>query len=151
MTRTDFSLSLLSFSLLCAPLSVVLAGEAPPPYSRPLSAILSSVEMQRLGGIAEAEFDSGLWEVKVCDARACQKLYIDPRSGRETRRRSTGAEEMPPANAKLLSTIVESIESTRSEVITEVEFDDGFWEVELRKDGRKTKLAIDPTTGEARR
>lgn len=142
---------LLVFGLLLAPLSVAGAGELPSPGSRPLSAILKSVEEQRLGVITEAEFDNGLWEVKICDVGACQKLYIDPRSGEEKRRRKTSPDEMPSANAMLLSTIVQSVEARQLGVITEVDFDDGFWEVELRKDGRKIKLAIDPKSGETRR
>jgi len=51
----------------------------------------------------------------------------------------------------LISTIVESVEDRGVWIITEVAFDDGFWEVELRKDGRKIKLAIDPGTGATRR
>ncbi len=142
---------LLVFALLLAPLSVAGAGDFPSPGSKPLSAILKSVEEQRLGVITEAEFDDGLWEVKICDAGACQKLDIDPRSGEEKRRRKTDSDEIPPANAMLLSTIVESVEARGVWIITAVEFDDGFWEVELRKDGRKIKLAIDPGTGETRR
>jgi hypothetical protein len=33
---------------------------------------------------------------------------------------------------------------------TEIEFDDGSWEVEVRKDGKKLKLDIDPKTGKSR-
>ena len=142
---------LLVFGLLLAPLSVAGAGDFPSPGSKPLSAILKSVEEQRLGVITEAEFDDGLWEVKICDVGACQKLYIDPRSGEEKRRRNTYPDKMPPANAMPLSTIVQSVEARESGVITEVDFDDGFWEVELHKDGRKSKLAIDPRSGETRR
>ncbi|WP_420825167.1 PepSY domain-containing protein [Thiospirillum jenense] len=29
-----------------------------------------------------------------------------------------------------------------------MEFDDGFWEVDLYKNGKKTKLIINPMTGE---
>jgi hypothetical protein len=142
---------LLVFGLLLATLSVVGAGELPSPDSRPLSAILKSVEEQRLGVISEVEFDDGLWEVKICDVGACQKLYIDPMSGEEKRRGKTDSDEMPPANAMPLSTIVQSVDAGGLWVVTEVHFDDGFWEVELRKDGRKVKVTIDPRTGQTRR
>jgi len=141
---------LLVVSLLLAPLSVAWAGEVPP-GSKPLSEILESVEEQKLGVITEAEFDDGLWEVKVCDAGACQKLYITPKSGEETHRSKTDSDEMPPVSAMPLSTIIKSVEARGLGIITEVEFDDGFWEVELRKDGRKSELAIDPKSGETRR
>jgi hypothetical protein len=142
---------LLVVGLFLAPLSVAWAGEVPPPGSKPLSEVLESVEKQKLGLIMEAEFDDGLWEVKVCDAGACRKLYIAPKSGEEKRRRQTDSDEMPPVNAMPLSTIIKSVEARGLGIITEVEFDDGFWEVELRKDGRKSDLTIDPRTGETRR
>jgi hypothetical protein len=90
-----------------------------------------------LGVFTSAELDDGWWEVKVCKAGACQKLYIDPTSGAEKRRRQADShDELPPANARPLSAIVQSIEDRGLGAITEVEFDDGFWEVEFRKDGR---------------
>jgi len=142
---------LLVFGLLLTPLSAAVASDLPSPGSRPLSTILKSVEEQRIGVITEAEFDDGLWEVKICNPGACHKLYIDAKSGEEKRRRIAYPAEMPPMHAMPLSTIVESVEARELGIITEVEFDDGFWEVELRKDGRKSKLAIDPRSGETRR
>lgn len=140
----------LIFSLLLAPL-FAWAGDVPPTDSKPLSEILLSVEQQRLGVFSEAEFDDGLWELKVCDAGACQKLYIAPRSGDEIRRRRVNLDETPPANAKPLSVIVQSVEALGLGVITEVEFDDGFWEIDVHKDSRKSKLIVDPITGEKKR
>ncbi|MGQ3685280.1 MAG: PepSY domain-containing protein [Candidatus Loosdrechtia sp.] len=142
---------LLTFSLLLAPISVAKAGEVPTPGSKPLSEILKTVEEMNIGVITEAEFDDGIWEMKVCDAGTCQKLYIAPESGKETRRRKTEAGEIPPPSALPLSTVIRSVEASVPGIIKEVEFEDGFWEVELRKDGQKIKLTIDPGTGEARR
>ena len=151
------ALALWAFGLLLAPLSVAWAGDVPPSGSKPLSEILKAVEQQKLGDISAVEFDNdlwdnglwinGLWEVKVCDAGACQKLHIDPVSGIEKRRRKTDSDDMAPTGAMSLSAIVQSVETRRMGIITEVEFDDGYWEVELRKDGRKIKLALDPRTG----
>lgn len=138
--------------LLLATISIAAAGELPPSGSKPLSAILKSVEGQKLGVITSTEFDDGLWEVEVCKDSTCHKLYIDPKAGEEKRRREAGNEnELPPADAKPLAAIVQSIEDNKTGIVTEAEFDDGFWEVELRKDGRKTKLNIDPRTGETKR
>jgi len=81
---------------------------------------------------------------KVCKGPACQKLYIDPRSGEEKCRRNADSDdEAPSENAKPLSAIVRSIEDRGAGTITEVEFERGFWVVELRRDGRKIKLDID--------
>lgn len=151
MKSKSIQLIFLVIGLLLAPLSVVWAGEVLPPGSKPLSEVLESVEKLKIGIITEAEFDDGLWEVKVCDAGACQKLYIAPKSGDEKRRRKTDSDEMPPVKAMPLSTIIKSVEARGLGIITEVELDDGFWEVEIRKDGQKSELDIDPRTGEMKR
>lgn len=101
--------------------------------------------------ITEAEFDDSLWVVKVCTAAACQKLYNDPKSGAEVRRRKTVSDEIPPANVLALSKIIQSVEARELGIIAEVEFDDGFWEVELRNEDQKIRLVVDPRTGETRR
>jgi hypothetical protein len=46
---------------------------------------------------------------------------------------------------------VAALEAQKVGVITEVEFDDGFREVKLRRDGVKQKIDIVPQTGERRR
>ncbi len=142
---------LLVFGLLLPALSVAGASELPPLDGIPLSIILKSVEEQKLGVIREADFDHGLWEVKVCDSSACQKLFIDPISGAEKGRRKADIGEMPPANATPISVIVQSIEARRLGVIGEVEFEHGFWEIQLIKEGRKNKLYADPKSGEIKR
>ncbi len=150
MKTKNFTLILLLSSLLLAPLSLAGPNDLPPTGSKPLSVILKSVEEQKLGIIREAEFDHGLWEVKVCEAGACQELYIDPMSGKEKRRKRSDIGEIPPANAMPISKIVQSIEARRLGVIEEIELDHGFWEIELYKEGRKIKLAVDPNTGKTR-
>ena len=150
MKCNRIALILWAFGLLFTSLSVAWAGDLPPAGSKPLSEILKAVEQQKLGLISEAEFDDGLWEVKVCDAGACQKLHIDPRSGMEKRRRKTDSDDIAPAGAMPLTAIVQSVEARGLGIMTEVEFDDGHWEVELRKDGRKLKLSLDPRTGATR-
>jgi hypothetical protein len=133
------------------PLSSPLAGEIPPADGKPLSAILKSVEAQKIGRITQAEFDDGLWELKICGANDCQKLYLDPRTGDEKRRRRTDRDEPPSANAAPLSTTIESIETRGIGAVTEVEFDDGVWTVKLRQGSNKTKLIADPITGKTKR
>ncbi|UJS16780.1 MAG: PepSY domain-containing protein [Candidatus Jettenia sp.] len=143
---------LLVVSMLLATIAIAGADELPPSDSKPLSAILKSVEKQELGIITSADFDDSLWEIKVCKSSDCLKLYIDPKSGEEKHRKTDNSDdELPPANTKPLSAIVQSLEDRNQGVIKDVEFDDGLWEVELREDGRKIKLYIDPRTGETRR
>lgn len=143
-------ITMLSVVGLLASLAGVAQGDVPPEGSKPLSAILKSIEAGPFGRISEIEFDDGLWEAKVCGADGCVKLYLDPRTGQEQRRRKIGPQELPPEGSKPISGIVASLEARELGTITEVEFEEGSWEVKLRKDGRKVKLLIDPATGQQR-
>ncbi len=143
---------LLAWPLICCSCRLPAgAGDVPPADSKPLSEILRLVEQQKLGGFSEANFDDGLWQLKICKAGACQNLYIAPRSGDEIRRRGVDSDETPSKNAKSLSGIIQSVEDRGLGAITEVEFDDGFWEVDIRENGRKIKLINDPITGDIKR
>jgi hypothetical protein len=94
---------LLGVGVFFATTAMAGAGALPLPDSKPLSAILQAVERQALDVITSAEFDDGQWEVKVCQHGTCLKLYIDPRSGMEHRRRpDRSSEDLPPAHARPL-------------------------------------------------
>lgn len=116
------------------------------PAARPLSAIVQGLEGQA-GQIVEAELDDGMWEIKQCSATACQKLYVDPQSGKEVRRRPTDQERLPPSNGKKLSALLQQVESSQKGRIVEAEFDHGVWEVKLRAGGQTHKLWLDPLSG----
>lgn len=85
-------------------------------------------------------------------------LYIDeiaflPLSSRpvnrENRRRLTEPRfNVPPDNAKPLSTIVQTVEGKNLGTVTEIEFDNGVWEINIFKDGLRTGIIIDPATGQ---
>lgn len=61
------------------------------------------------------------------------------------------ADELPPSNSKLLSAILKSIEAQNLGIVTNVEFDDAYWEVEIYKAGAETKLYVDAISGEIKR
>ncbi len=58
--------------------------------------------------------------------------------------------DRPPANAKPLSEIVRTFEDQGYDTIVEVEFEDGVWEVELFRDGKKLELKVDSVSGAIR-
>lgn len=125
-------------------------ADVPPPNTMPLSAIIRSIETGGHGALKSIEFDDGFWEAEVCDA-ACKKLYIQPQSGEIKRTEHEDREnELPPQGSLPLSTIVASLEKQKLGVITEVEFEDGFWEVKIHKNGTKRQLNMDPKTGRPR-
>jgi len=61
-------------------------------------------------------------------------------------------DETPPANAKPLSEVIKALEDQGYRTITEVEFEDGVWEIEVHEtDGKEIKLKVNPVSGEVRR
>jgi hypothetical protein len=58
------------------------------------------------------------------------------------------SDEQPPAGAKPLSVIVKILEDQGLGGITEVEFEDGVWKIEVHQsDGREIDVKVDPVTG----
>jgi uncharacterized membrane protein YkoI len=57
--------------------------------------------------------------------------------------------DMPPQNAKPLSEIIKAAEQRQDfRAVTEIEFDDGVYEVEYyTQDGAKKEVRIDPVSG----
>jgi len=61
------------------------------------------------------------------------------------------SDDSPPANAKPLSEIIKSVEDKGYKTITELEFDDGVWEIEAHQpDGKEVHLKVDPVSGAIR-
>ena len=61
------------------------------------------------------------------------------------------SDELPPANSKSLSEIIKAVEDKGFKTITEVDFDDGVWNIEAHQaDGKEVRLKADPITGEIR-
>ena len=127
---------------------VLFSGSSFAQDNQTLSAILKSVEEKEKGIITKAAYDEGLWEVKICETGNCQKIYIDPVTWKEIRRRATEGKNVPPANSLSMTVIVKNIEGLNAGKIKEVEFDNGNWKAEVKKDGKKNKLYFDPLTGE---
>lgn len=61
------------------------------------------------------------------------------------------AGEVPPKDTKPLSDVVKAVEDTKAGVITQVEFDDGLWEVEVHNGNKEVTLYLDPKTGTEKR
>jgi hypothetical protein len=58
-------------------------------------------------------------------------------------------DELPPPNAKPLSTIVKTLEDKGYRIISEIEFEDGRWEVEAHQaGGKEIELHVDPLSGQ---
>lgn len=57
------------------------------------------------------------------------------------------AASRPPGDARPLSEIVAGLERQGYGPIVEVEFEDGRWEVEAYREGRRFDLRVDPYSG----
>ncbi len=113
-----------------------------------MSEIVRSLEEADLGVITEVEFDNGVWEVDTIKDGHWMELHVDPQTGQVLRRESKdGDDDIPPGEGMRLSSIIRSVEDQNLGRIVEVEFDDGYWEVEIRDGSRRIKLDIDPQTG----
>lgn len=140
--------------LLCsgtlAAIAAMRAMGLPPSDGQSLAAIVQSVERKDLGAIGSIEYErdwwrvGGSWEFTVC-REGCFKLYIDPRTGEEGRRElDESKRELPPANTQSPSAIAKSFENGRFGFITEIEFEQGAWQVEFRE-ARGLYGALQPT------
>lgn len=137
-------------ALAMATCAVARGSEAPPKDGMLLSEIVKSVVAMKIGVITEAEFDHGLWEVEAQQGDRQTSLYLDPKTGKVSRREESADlhEILPPDGGKPLVEIIQSLEKQNVGAISEIEFDDGFWEVTVHKDGKKIKWDIDPMSGE---
>ena len=101
-----------------------------------------------------AEFSSRSWEVLACEAggRQCREINVDPRTGKVRRSSPESATEvLPPSNGKTASQIARAVEERKLGVITELEYDDPQWEVQVRPDLGRAKLYVDPISADVRR
>lgn len=155
MTRRQIAAWLVGALLLLGAGTLVVmavsrAMDLPPSEGQSLTAIVHSVERKDLGAIRSVEYErdwwkaTGLWEITVCK-ESCLKLYIDPKTGDERRRKSDDLEdELPPANTRGPSTITKSFEDRKLGFITEIEFEHGAWHVKFRE-ARGLSGALQPT------
>jgi hypothetical protein len=59
------------------------------------------------------------------------------------------SDERPPAGAKPLSEIIRALEDQGLGGVTEVEFDDGVWKIEVHQpDGKELDIRVDPLSGQ---
>lgn len=144
-------IGVIGICVLVAASAVVFAGEYPPPDARPLSEIVRSLEDADIGLITSIEFDDGAWEIETRRDGRWMEVHVDPETGEIRRQQPNDAnDDLPPTDGLRLPDIIKSVEDREPGVITEVEFDDGFWEFKLHDGRRRITLDIDPRTGRSR-
>lgn len=126
--------------------------DVPPESALPISEIVAILEDRESGVLTQIEFDDRVWEAQLNVGPASGvRIEIDPSDGSEIRRHDDERAEQPPANAMALSEILNDLENQDFGLIYDVEFDDGYWEIEAKREGTDVKIKIDPVTGEPKR
>lgn len=143
-------LALLVLLALAAPATAQVTA---PDGSVPLSEILAGIEAGGERTVHSAEFELRRWEVLSCPGRSrfCREDYVNPTTGAITASENTGVMMMPPRDGLPASAIAASVEAMGLGSITEIEFDDRRWDVEIRNGLRSAELRIDPRSGEVQR
>lgn len=110
--------------------------------------VVKSLEEADYAPIIEISFDDGVWEVEAYKADVPYELSIDPENGEVISEHRDNGDPKPPAKALLLSIIVEAIEKAGYTHVHDVSFEHRTWEAEVRRDGMKRELRVDPLSGE---
>jgi hypothetical protein len=141
----------LAFLVLCLFVASPLVADRHATERKPLSDILATLERSDIGVITEVELDDGVWKLDAGKDDSWERIHVDPVTGEIVRRRPTEpADELPPDGALPLSRIVQGLEAADLGHVVEIELDDGWWEVELRREGRRVKIDVHPVTGQRR-
>lgn len=129
------------------------AQVSPPEGALPLSQILSGIEADGARTIASAEFELRRWEILSCPGRGrlCTEDNVDPVTGAVTASSRETVMFLPPRNALPASQIASVVEAMAIGTITELDFDDRRWDVEVRNGLRSAELRIDPVSGAVQR
>lgn len=134
--------------------SPALAQEVPDSGTLPLSRILTTVEAGGARIVHSADWDRrGRWEVVSCPGRTriCVEEVIDATTGTVRSSETEGVAILPPEGALPASAIATRVEALGIGQITDLDFDDRRWDVEVRSGTRRAEFRIDPMTGAAQR
>jgi hypothetical protein len=139
--------------LALLPLPLAAQGTAPP-GALALSAILAQVESDGARTVYSAEAHRRSWEVVSCEGRSriCREDVIDPMTGAVRNSETEAVWTLPPQGALPASAIVAMVEALNAGTITELDFDDREWDVEVRASiGARAEFKINPMDGTIRR
>jgi hypothetical protein len=135
----------LAATLLALPATSALAQSA-----LPLSQILAMVEAEGTRTVYSADSHIRGWEVVSCEGRSliCREDLLDGNTGAVRATDTDVVIGLPPAGALPASQIAAMVEAMAIGRITEMEFDDRQWDVEVRASiGSRADFEIDPMTG----
>lgn len=101
-----------------------MADGRPLADAKSVSKMLADLEKQGFAPIVDVSFGNGLWEIEAYKGNEQRELAVNPTTGAIVAEKADEADPKPPANAKPLSVIVQSIEQSGNSTILDVSFDD---------------------------
>jgi hypothetical protein len=112
---------------------------------KPLALSQLGRELERAGyeGVYEAEWTDGLWQFLAMGGGDLEVITLDPYTGQLLSR-----ESLRPAPEMSFSTVINRIEKEGYTMISDVEFEDGVWEIEATKDGETAELVVEFVSGQ---
>lgn len=112
------------------------------PTPLPLSQLGRNLERSGYEGIYKAELKNDIWEFLAKRGGELHVLTLDPHTGRLLSR-----EPLRPAPEMAFATVVSRMEKQGFTTITEVEFENGVWEIEASKDGETHEFLVELVSG----
>lgn len=113
-----------------------------------LPQIVERLEQDGYGPFSEISFDHGCWEMEVQRQNDSYEIKVEPESGKILAKYHDDPDQLPPADAKLLSGILKQISDAGYVDIQEVGFERRYWEIEARMNDGTHEIRVDPLTGE---
>jgi hypothetical protein len=132
---------------LFASTSMAAAGSLPPSSAKPLSAVLASLDAAGYTSASDVEFDHGRWEVEVLKAGAAIEVYVDPQSGKVVSEGADVRHDQLPADARPLAAVAKHLEDAGYLVISGIDLEGAFWEIEATRNGMRYEVLVDARTG----
>ena len=119
------------------------SGYVDAPRILPLSRLGRELERIGYATVYKAEWKDGLWEFLAEGGGGLAVITLNPHTGRLLSRKS-----FRPAPELAFSHVVNRLEKEGYTPISEVEFEDGVWEIEAAKDGDTAELVVELVSGQ---
>jgi hypothetical protein len=137
----------LSLAMLMAISVASRADEKPPVDVKRLLDIVNGLEEMGYTPIVEVSFDDGVWEVEAYKGQAAFELLVNPKTGEVVSEHPDDGDPKPPADALLLSKIIEGLEKAGYSDLNDLSFERQSWEAEATHENERRELRVDPISG----
>lgn len=142
------TLMALGFTAYCG---AAMAAELPPTNSVDLASLVTAAEKQTDKTAVKAEFEEGLWEITTCGPNDCDRLYMEPITGKIRRQSIKPGHSKQPADTDVsLNQLVGILLDSGHADIMEIKYKSkhgGYWEAEIWDGRHKQELEFSAADG----